>query len=202
MTFFDKLKWILGITLIFVLIMATNLIDRESFIKIKDTAVTIYEDRLVAKDIIFELSNHLHEKELAVAQNDSTFFSDGTNKRLNSKIQNAITQFEQTELTSYESQVFTALKDNISLLLASEVAFVGSGYTSSRLVRTHIDEIEENLAILSSIQLSEGRKQMFKSKKATDLIELFTRIEIYILIFLALTIQIAIIYKPSKKGQL
>lgn len=37
------------------------------------------------------------------------------------------------------------------------------------------------------------------SKKAIDTVELFTQLEIYILIFLAIVIQIIVIYQPKKE---
>lgn len=61
MAFYNKLKWILGITLIFVLIIATNLIDRNNFVRISNVVTTIYEDRLIASDLIFEMLSSVHQ---------------------------------------------------------------------------------------------------------------------------------------------
>ncbi|MDG1728743.1 MAG: hypothetical protein P8K68_03220 [Algibacter sp.] len=74
MTFYNKIKWVLGISMIFILILSTNLIDRNSFVRMKDSVVTIYEDRIIANDLIFEMSKSVHEKEIAVALLDSVFF--------------------------------------------------------------------------------------------------------------------------------
>jgi len=60
-----------------------------------------------------------------------------------------------------------------------------------------ISEVKDNLYDLSKIQLDEGKKQMSISEKAISSVELFTQIEIYILIFLAILIQIIVIYKPK-----
>lgn len=38
------------------------------------------------------------------------------------------------------------------------------------------------------------------SKKAIDSVELFTQIEIYLLIFLAIVIQIIVMYNPKKES--
>jgi hypothetical protein len=73
MTFYNKIKWVLGILMVFVLIVATNLIDRSNFIQVRDSVVTIYEDRLIANDLIFEISKLVQEKEIAVALSDSIF---------------------------------------------------------------------------------------------------------------------------------
>jgi hypothetical protein len=62
-----------------------------------------------------------------------------------------------------------------------------------------IAKIKKNLDDLSKIQLLEGSKQMSISKKAIDSVELFTQIEIYLLIFLAIVIQIIVMYNPKKE---
>lgn len=80
MGFYNKLKWILGILMVFVLIIATNLIDKNNFVRVRDSVVTIYEDRLVANDLIFEMLKSVQEKELAVAISDSTFLIIKTQK--------------------------------------------------------------------------------------------------------------------------
>jgi hypothetical protein len=62
-----------------------------------------------------------------------------------------------------------------------------------------ISAIKQILAELSKIQLNEGGRQMSISKKAIDTVELFTQIEIYLLVFLAIIIQIIVMYKPKQK---
>ena len=74
MAFYNKIKWTLGIILIFVLIIATNLIDKNNFVRVRDSVVTIYEDRLIANDLIFEILKSVQQKELAILLSDSTFF--------------------------------------------------------------------------------------------------------------------------------
>ena len=53
---------------------------------------------------------------------------------------------------------------------------------------------------MAKIQLIEGEKQMSISKKAIDKIDLFTSIEIYILIVLAIIVQGIILYTPKKEN--
>lgn len=74
MRFFNKIKWILGISVVFLLIITTNLIDRNNFITVRDSVATIYEDRLIAKDIVFDISLLINEKKLANVLEDSIFF--------------------------------------------------------------------------------------------------------------------------------
>lgn len=200
MTILNKIKWVLGILMIFVLIIATNLIDRNNFLRVRDSVTTIYEDRLVVKDIIFEIARYIQEKELAMVRKDSTFYT-GRAIVIDDKIQNLILRYQETKLTKEEAKVFDDLKGNLVELKAQEAKFVESGKTQKELLKSSIDAINENLYDLSQIQLSEGNRQMNISKKAVDTVELFTQLEIYVLIVLAILIQIIVIYDPKKSEE-
>ncbi|PQV51384.1 chemoreceptor-like protein with four helix bundle sensory module [Jejuia pallidilutea] len=197
MTFFNKIKWVLSILMVFVLIVTTNLIDRNNFIRVKDSVVTIYEDRLIAKDLIFEMSKAVQEKEVAVAASDTTFFNQYNNK-VNDDIQSLISRFEQTKLTLDESKVFDNLKENFQKLKTLENVFKDSDFVAKNNLATGINNLKENLDELSEIQINEGKRQMSISQKAIDTVELFTQIEIYLLVFLAIVIQIIVMYNPKQ----
>ena len=195
----NKIKWVLGILIIFVLIVSTNLIDRNNFVRVKDSVVTIYEDRLIANDLIFEMLNSVQEKELAFALNDSTFFHH-KNVDVNNNLKTLISKFEETKLTTEESQIFGDLKDNLNSLFNTEGDFIKSDFKNKGIVIPLITDIRKNLKDLSKIQLKEGSRQMSNSKRAIDTVELFTQIEIYLLLFLAIVVQIIVMYTPKKKS--
>ena len=196
MAFYNKAKWILGILMVFVLIIATNLIDKNNFLKVRDSVVTIYEDRLVAKDLIFYLSKSIQEKEIALATTDTLFFFE-QNKQINKEIKDLVFKYEQTKLTVKEDKLFNTFKTNLEALKAAEMAFIQSKFIEKASLNNQISNLKDNLYDLSKIQMYEGKKQMSISKKAIDSVELFTQIEIYILILLAVIIQIIVIYKPK-----
>ena len=197
MTFYNKIKWVLGILMIFILILSTNLIDRKNFIRMKDSVVTIYEDRIIANDLIFEMSKSVHEKEIAVVLLDSVFFNQ-VNLKVNADFQSLISRFELTKLTAEEGKIFDELKNNIQSLIKAEDIFINSGFVNEAEVVKYISKIKYNLSGLSKIQLNEGRKQMSISKRAIDTVELFTQIEVYFLVFLAIIIQIIVMYQPKE----
>ncbi|MCH3882109.1 MCP four helix bundle domain-containing protein [Tenacibaculum aquimarinum] len=199
MTLYNKLKWILGILMIFVLIIATNLIDKNNFVRVRDSVVTIYEDRLIANDLIFEMLKSVQQKELAVSLSDSTFFQN-QNSKVNDNLQSLVSRFEQTKLTSEEAKVFKDLKGNVQSLIDSERQFLNSDYSNNFQIVNHIESLKTNLNDLSKIQLNEGSRQMSISKRALDNVELFTQIEIYFLVFSAVLIQIIVMYKPKEKS--
>ncbi|PTX59482.1 chemoreceptor-like protein with four helix bundle sensory module [Kordia periserrulae] len=200
MALLDKVKWILGILMVFVLIIATNLIDKNNFVRVKDSVVTIYEDRLIAKDLIFKISKAIHKKEIALATNDSLFFSQ-KNKAVNQQIESLVDRFEKTKLTDVEENVFKNFKKNFSSLTTIEANGIDFNSQNKLKASGQISALENNLDDLAQIQISEGSRQMSISKQAIESVELFTQMEIYILVVLAIIIQVIVIYNPKEKKQ-
>lgn len=194
MQFINKVKWVIGILLVFLVIIATNLIDRKNFRQIRDTVVTIYEDRLVAKEMIAGMNLLIKEKELAIAGNNETFHG-GRNRKVNEELEELIAQFQETRLTNREEKVFDQLKRHLQDLYLIEENFAADGNKNELLAK--INGINEDLLALSKIQMDEGKRQLAIGKKASDTIEIYTQVEFYLLIFLAIIIQIAVIYQPN-----
>lgn len=198
MNFYDKVKWVLGILMVFVLIITTNLLDRNNFIRVKDSVVSIYEDRLIANDLIFEITNSIKQKEIAIVTSNADFFKIA-NESENKNIEFSIERYEKTKLTSEERLVFDQFKANIDKLKTKESQFVQNGMDDKSNLLKLLFEIDENLHDLNKIQLNEGRRQMSISQKAIDTVELFTQIEIYLLVFLAIVVQVIVMYNPKKE---
>ena len=187
----------LSVLLVFFVVLTTNLIDKDNFRRVKESIVTIYEDRLVANDLIYELSLLIHEKEMAAALSNDRFFQ-GPNDRVNEKIDILIKKYLTTKLTDQEASIFGMLQDDLSQLNQIEA----STNIDMPAYNKQLSNIKENLYDLSKIQLKEGRNQMLLSKEAFRDVELFTRMEIYVLILLAIIIQVIILYKPKKEPDL
>lgn len=193
MKLFDKIKWVLGILLVFVLIVATNLIDRDNFRKVSNSVETIYEDRLVVKEVLFELSHLIHDKELAATAGDLIYFTD-KNSKANLEIDQLMEQFLSTETTKQEAETFQVFQEDIQEVRALEPPTE----ESIEVYKKKILEVKEGLYKLAKIQVREGRNQMLISRNAMKEVELFTSIEIYLMIFLAIAIQIIVMYRPSE----
>lgn len=199
MSIYNKVKSILGVLIIFIIIITTNLVDKNNFNRVKQTVVNIYQDRLIANNIIFEISKNIHLKEKEVLLNNSARLS-SKDDIINSSIENLIFDFEQTKLTIEEAKTLTNLKDNIKLLFDLENKNIENpSHDLKSKMMMKFSEIDKNLIKLSKIQINEGRRQFFIGKKAVSTIELFTQIEIGILVLLAITIQLIIIYEPKKR---
>ena len=185
--------------MIFALVITTNLIDKENFTRVKNTVSNIYKDRLIAKDIIFKIVNKLNEKEVAFILSDTNFFNN-KNIYVNEKIDSLLLQFEKTKLTKEEIVIFNKLKSQINSLNQYENNFlkIYDDKKNNKFLKD-IGIIKNTLIDLSKIQISEGNRQVSISEKALSTIELFTKIEIYFLVFLGIVIQIIILYDPKKK---
>jgi len=200
MKIFDKVKWILAILMVFVLILATNLIDQNNFVRVRDSVITLYEDRLVAKSLIFDMSKAIHEKEVALLKNDTAFFN-GFNKNVNADLDRLIAKFKTTKLTNEESKLFITLEENLSNLKTAENTYKNSDFQDETALEQQIIQFKSNLDDLSDIQLKEGSRQLSISKEALKTVELYTQIEIYFLVGLAIAIQIIILYNPKRKSE-
>ncbi len=198
MSTFSKIKWTLGISMVFVLIAATNLIDRNNFVQVRDSVTTIYEDRLVAKYLIFEMAEDVHKLELAIVAGDSISL-DQEFASAKESMQSLVERFEQTKLTRNEKALFNKLKSNLTEI--EDVQAIGDRNQKEIAARNLINRLKQKLSDLSDIQLSEGEIQLGITKKAVQTVELFSNIEIYLLIFLAVVIQIIILYDPKRSKE-
>ncbi|PQJ33081.1 hypothetical protein BST92_14640 [Nonlabens arenilitoris] len=195
----NKIKWSVGLFLVIALILATNFIDRNNFKRVQDSVSTIYEDRLVAKDLIYDIQLEIHEKELLIALNNTTAYLSQKNKAQN-ELNDSMTQFSTTKLTLEEEKVFNNLETELAALFTLENAtnFTAvNGQDNSRL-QQQLDLINETLLKLSDIQIKEGNRQMHIGKKAMASMELLTQMEVWIMIVLAIIIQVIILYNPKK----
>lgn len=195
---FNRLKWFLGIGLIFFLILATNLIDRNNFTQMKNSVDTIYKDRLVVSDIILSMTTLLHEKELASIQGAESH--EKSTQYANQKFDRLLQKFEATQLTREESDLLLKLRKNWSNLIQFESKINSLNPTVKRDLDKKIRLVKTNLLSLSKIQLKEGNVQVNNSNRAMETIELFTNFEIVILIILALTVQVIIISNNKEKS--
>jgi hypothetical protein len=198
MTLLNKVKWILGICLVFGLIATTNLIDRSNFKRLRESVVSIYENRLVAKDIILDMYKRVQEVEIALVTADTEFFN-SRNAELNGELQELLGRFGETQLTESEQYAFDRLKAHFDDILKIEAELDVNEYAQSERLMDKVKEMEADLYTLSDIQVAEGRRQLIFSERANDSIDFFTQIEIGVLILLAIMVQIIILYKPKKE---
>lgn len=198
MTVFEKIKWVVAILFVFLIILATNLIDQKNFLKVEEAIENIYEDRLLAKELLMGLTIQFHEKELSYALNDSVYL-ETQNDAINSDIIRILQIFEKATETRNENMVLHKLNENHSELIQLESNGSSDDKVYNKKYSVLFSAINENIKELSMIQVKEGRNQKLRAQDAVNSVKLFTKIEIYLLVFLGLIIQIIILYQPKKK---
>lgn len=197
MFYYNKFKWILGILMVFVLIIATNQIDSNNFSRIKHSIDTIYEDRLVASDIIYDMTLVIHDKEVALLDQNITRNTNAYNVA-DRRLTELVTKFATTKLTNIENETFSTLKKELVDLSRYEENMDSDNIESESRLRSQLGKVKTTLLQLSKIQIDEGQRQVSISTKASDKIELFTQMEFYLLIVIALLIQIIVMYRPKE----
>jgi hypothetical protein len=196
----NKIKWSVGLILVILLIVATNFIDRNNFQRIQDSVYSIYEDRLIAKDFIFDIQIKIHEKEILLAEKkDSILVSKSASSQ--KEILRLVDAFSNTALTREEKRVFTNLKEEVNSLFTMETAYYKAidKNTLSKRFKSQINTISKTLSELSDIQIAEGRRQMQVGKKAMESVELLTQLEVWIMVVLGIIVQFIILYNPKKE---
>ena len=190
MKLWTKLKWTTAIVMVFFLVLATNLIDRNNFSRIKDSVTTIYEDRLVAKDFLYKLTVIISEKEKSALKGKSNI-----DQIEYENIDFLITEFANTKLGKRETEELQDLIDNIERLRKVEA----KENVTYKQLESEYTRVQDNLERLAGIQILEGKRQVEYTNDVMDSIELFTKIEIYVLIILALLMQFVVLYTPKSQ---
>ncbi|MEQ8908091.1 MAG: chemotaxis protein [Vicingaceae bacterium] len=197
MSVFNKVKWVLGVLGVFLLVFATNRIDKNNFKRVEESVDNIYNDRLLAKELLLEVSLKFHNKELAYSLNDSSYLKE-KNDLVNAQITDILKTFDRVEATEKEERILTKLNRNHKKLIALEENLASNDTLYTGKCAQLFSDINANIKALASEQVNEGKQQKFLAREALASVELFSQIEIYILIILGLLIQIIILYNPKK----
>jgi len=202
-TITHKVIWCLGLVAVLLFVFFTGQANRVNFAHVQQSIEEIYEDRLVVKGLIFEMSNILHRKEVAAIEEDQAYFAQ-LNDSVNAQLDAALRAFEATRLTSQEEGTLTSFSEGVARLkelerrlgLADEQEVSAEGM--KRLRDLH-DVLGEQLEALSKIQLSEGRRKLRLSVRAVDSMNVFFRIEnIMLVAFFVLMVAIVFVVPGPK----
>lgn len=189
----SKIKWLASILLVFVIVLFTNLIDQDNFNQLSNSVTTMYEDRVVASDLLFEMSGIIHKKELFLRCSDSSTAFENL-RTTDQELTLLLERYGATKLTEQEEHYFKLLNVDLESLKKKEAQ---SSSNNLEEVLSSIQKIKEHLNELSKVQLKEGKRQLFISNKAKDTINFFTQGEIIFLIIAAILVQIIILYKEK-----
>ena len=196
MKWFDKLKWLLIIGVVFTLVLATNLIDRRNFRNINNSVVSLYEDRLVVKNTILDMATAINQKEVAFLTKDTVSIK-ANNHRLTDALKNDLGKFNPSSVTASEVERLEQLKNNLDAMFKAEAALLENEFSSLDDYKKIIERVNENMDVLAHIQMKEGKKQLITSQRNMAAVELFTQLEIIFLVLFA-AIALIIIFRKTR----
>jgi len=201
LTHFQKIKIAAASLVVFLLVLATNIMDNNHFDIVQRSLETVLDDRLVAKDYIYKISRQIHLKNKLLYTSDAEHMAKA-NQKANDSIQTLVAKYAATELTPKEAQYFESLENNLDKLLQVEKQLYGKSPSEQvaaiEKAETYFTRITSNLDILSEVQLAEGIRQIHYSNRAIENSNLIAKLEIGALIVIGLIIQIFIFFKPSE----
>ena len=119
MNLLTRFKWVLIVAVVFTLVLATNLIDKRVFRNINESIVSVYEDRLVVKNIILDMATAINQKEVAFLTRDTAFIATD-NEAFTNALKEDIQALEETILLDKEVELLNLLKKNMAVMLHEE----------------------------------------------------------------------------------
>lgn len=191
-----------ALLVVFLLVLATNMMDRHHFEIVQRSLTTIYEDRLVAKDYLYKVSRQIQIKRNAMMSDDKELI-DSVNQEANDSIQTLLSKYATTRLTEKEVFHYGLLQSNLDKLYRYEKSPQYDEVLSKELPSIDVAEsyylaIITDLDALFEIQLKEGKREINFSSRAIDTSNLISRLEIGTLILIGIMIQLLIFLKPLK----
>jgi len=194
----NKIKYVFALSLVLALVIATNVMDNTSFKIVKDSIENIYEDRLMAYDLIYKMSNELAKKKLQLSEQDSVQVASVISSA-EATISDLMAKYEMTKLTRKESKYFETLKEQFEGLKKYNTANISnSDLEQIRGYRQQLVAFSETLDELAQIQVEEGKRQLNNSNRAIKSSDILARMEIIAIIIIGIIIQAIILYKPKE----
>ncbi len=197
----QRIRAAIALVIVFLLIIATNQIDSNHFSIVKKTLTTVYEDRILVKNYIYNISRLLDKKQNALSS-DNLAQLDSLNSVANDSIRTLVSKFSKTYLTEQEDVHFQSLQHSLNSLFSQEAMLnseiINEELPTINVIENYYDRIFQDLDALSKIQIEESRREIMQSNKSIDTSNLISRIEIGVLIFIGVMLQLLIFLKPLK----
>jgi hypothetical protein len=192
-------RWInvFYLLLLFGVIFATNRIDKEHFETAQHSLNSIYEDRVIAQDLIYQLSSTFNDRHLYYINDTTVQLSSPNFDNQNAHIEELLIKYDKTSLTDKEKVELEQLKKNFYSLLSFEKSFEGKSKVPLEEVKKKFHIINENLDKLSAIQLSESKNLKFLGRKSLDNYNLIFIAEVIILVLVAALILVIVFSRKS-----
>ncbi|AOW16746.1 hypothetical protein LPB03_04370 [Polaribacter vadi] len=190
MSLYNRINIGLALSIVFLLVFATNRLDKRHFETVQNTVISLHTDRVIAQDLIYKMNLIIYNKQLSLLGESSKNVNHNLNKDFNLLIE----KFSETKLTKKESQIFEKLKVDFNKLTDLEAKML----ENNEEILTNINIIKSDLIKLSEIQIKESKSLTSIAQKSLDTNNLMSKLEIGFLVLIGLIIQFTIFYRVKK----
>lgn len=197
LTVLQRISVGLILAIAFLLVLISNRLDNRHFETIQNTVNSVYKDRVVVQNLIYELSTILHEKALRFSLDRK---NSEAHTRENNEVANILTEFRKTELTSKEYNLLLELSKDFENFLTLEKKMISPQVTAQQKteVLTALNSMRQQLDGLAKIQLEESEQLTELSNKSLGMNVLMSRLELGLMIVIGIAMM-ALIFYPIKK---
>ncbi|MBK6265718.1 MCP four helix bundle domain-containing protein [Marivirga sp. S37H4] len=196
----QKLKIALLLCVILIAVFVNNRIECGNIAQLGTSFTSVYEDRLMVENYIFQLSNYLHEKKYIIHEYEESGSLLGLEKvkTINDEINQLLVDYEKTKLTQTEDSLFFLFKQELVNLEQSELNLLSKASLQEKVDwNQHYKKSFTLLSGLSSIQIKEGKALYEDSKRVVLSNTSAAQFELALLIFIGLII-LALIFESKK----
>jgi len=179
----------LALTIVFLLVYATNRVDKKHFETVQNALTSLHNNRVIAQEYVYKMRGIIHKKRIILI--DSTSKENKTD--LNKQFDNLINNFATTELTIKEAKTFNNLKEDFEKLKKIEQKNLNNNSEN-----IFLNTLESDLNNLSIIQSSESKNLISLAQKSLDRNTFISNLEIGFLILIGIILQFTIFYRVKK----
>ncbi|MCM5664090.1 MCP four helix bundle domain-containing protein [Galbibacter mesophilus] len=180
---------------VILLILATNLIDKNHFTTAQDALKSVYEDRLIAQNYLYKINDIVYQKERKLLYDAGNSVKPGNE----SSLEGLLDKYGKTKLTTSERRKFESLQENLSKLAVLEKDFEKGKEVSEMQTKDVLQNIKTDLNGLSEIQLKEGKNRTQFAQKSLNTTNMLSNLELGFLIIIGVIAQFIIFFKVNKK---
>jgi hypothetical protein len=134
----------LALTIVLLLVFATNRIDKKHFNTIQNAVTTLHTDRVVAQDFIYRMNTIVYQKHLDLLDKSPV------NYTLNKEFYTLLENFAETKLTFKEAKIFKKVEADFEKLMLKEKK-VSEGLQDKKFVIKSLNIIKEDLISVWSV---------------------------------------------------
>lgn len=186
-----RINTIFSLAVVFLLVLATNRIDKHQFEEVQETVNELFKDRVMVQDYIFKIAKKIHKTQLAVNTGTTT-----GKITLQAEIDELLTAIEETKLTRTEADLLIRIDKELTDL--SKLSIQSGNTEDINTFNKRIARLDAHLENLSAVQISESRNLTKSAEKSLYISGLIAKAEIFFIICIGLVMQFLIFYRIKK----